>query len=1705
MSFRNSFKSHSTYKQIRSPGNQSEASPENRPILHDHDHHLGMAHRKTESSRSSLDDGRNAPLERDSSYKFWQENTGTSEEPARTSLKDPTTINRQSGTLSDSFNFGSGKPQPPMEEPKSGGEHRQWGGRGEITLDVDQDNDDVSHQTQPTPTSTARSSFDPARDLRVSFNVQKAGINFVGSVPSSSTTPKSTTPSSCSPRTMRTNQESHQQEEEVVRCTSNRSSFQRKAELVSRTKTRSRLQDPPQEEDTSYSGWRSGQLKSGLLGDIDEEDDPLAEEDIPDEYKKGKLDAITLLEWLSLVAIIAALACSLSIPSWKKVRVWNLHLWKWEVFLLVLICGRLVSGWGIRIVVFFIERNFLLRKRVLYFVYGVRRAVQNCLWLSMVLIAWRYLFDKKVQREADSKFLPYVTKILVCFLLSTILWLIKTLVVKVLASSFHVSTYFDRIQEALFNQYVIETLSGPPMIELSRIEEEEERAQQEIFKLQNAGAKLPPDLCAAAFPPRKSGRVLNPKLSTVISKSAADGGISVKHLQSMNHKNISAWNMKRLMKIVRHVSLTTLDEQMQETTNEDESTRQIRSEKEAKAAARKIFTNVARRGSKHIYLDDLMRFLREDEAVKTMYLFEGAPETRKISKSALKNWLVNAFRERRALTLTLNDTKTAVNKLHHMINIVTAIVIAVIWLVLLEIASSKILLFVSSQVVLLAFIFGNTVKTVFESIIFLFIVHPYDVGDRCEIDDVQLVVEEMNILTTVFLRYDNLKIMYPNSLLWQKSISNYYRSPDMTDTIEFCVHITTPHEKIATIRQRISNYIDNKPEYWHPSAKIVVKNVEQLNMVRLVIWPDHRFNFQDILERWARRSVLVEEIIKILLELDIEYRFYPVGINVKAMPTVVSSRVPQGWSYKKIISTQSAGSSLDGNKADMERDSSYTVWQDIGTDDHTQGQKSGSFDFPQYRDEITLDVDEETEDITNTPASGLDASKVSFKINDSSGSVRSRTYSTSFSSATMRMNLDPQDQDEEVVVRCSSMRKTELVSRAKARSRLIDPPQEEEQQYSSWMGTSEQLRSGLLARQSSLEEEDDHSLAEEDVPEEYRRTKMDAITLLQWLSLISVVVLLVLSLGLHSWRDTTLWKLHLWKWEVVFLVLICGRLVSGMGIRIIVFFIERNFLLRKRVLYFVYGVKTAVQNCLWLGLVLIAWHFLFDKKVERETQSDVLLLVTKILTCFLLSTILWLIKTLVVKVLASSFHVSTYFDRIQEALFHHYLIETLSGPPMLELSRIEEEEERAQEEIFKMQKGGADLSPDLYSAAFPPEKNGSVSNSVKTPIIPKTGTDSGITMNDLNRMNQKNVSAWNMKRLIKIVRHVSLTTLDEQALQNTSEDESIRQIRSEKEAKAAARKIFKNVAQRGTKHIYLEDLMRFLRADEAIKTMSLFEGALVTKKITKSALKNWLVNAFRERRALALTLNDTKTAVNKLHHMINFLTAIVIVIIWLVLLEIATSKSLLFLTSQVVLLAFMFGNSLKTVFESIIFLFIIHPYDVGDRLVIDTVEMVVEEMNILTTVFLRADNLKIVYPNILLWQKAIHNYNRSPDMGDEVQCCVHITTPPEKIVAIKQRISSYIDSKPEYWYPKADIIVKDVEDLNIVRLAIWPRHKINHQNMGEKFTRRALLVEEVIKILLELDIQYRFHPLDINVKTMPTVVSSRVPPGWSQNPDIQGN
>lgn len=68
----------------------------------------------------------------------------------------------------------------------------------------------------------------------------------------------------------------------------------------------------------------------------------------------------------------------------------------------------------------------------------------------------------------------------------------------------------------------------------------------------------------------------------------------------------------------------------------------------------------------------------------------------------------------------------------------------------------------------------------------------------------QMVVDEMNILTTTFLKNDGEKIYYPNSVLALKPIGNLYRSPPMSDSLEFAISLRTPMQIINDLQDKIT-------------------------------------------------------------------------------------------------------------------------------------------------------------------------------------------------------------------------------------------------------------------------------------------------------------------------------------------------------------------------------------------------------------------------------------------------------------------------------------------------------------------------------------------------------------------------------------------------------------------------------------------------------------------------------------------------------------------------------------------------------------------------------------------------------------------------------------------------------------------------------------------------------------------------------------
>ncbi|MCL7047163.1 hypothetical protein MKW94_002720 [Papaver nudicaule] len=621
---------------------------------------------------------------------------------------------------------------------------------------------------------------------------------------------------------------------------------------LSFTKTKSRF------DETSYPLLTRSPIIHKVSSSDDEEEEEVWNKEHEEDRKKytkkrKKVGWITIIEWVLTFVITTGFICCLTVDSLRNQNKWDLEIWKWCLLVMVIISGRLFSGWVVRIIVFFVERNYMLREKVLYFVYGLRKSFQNCIWLGLVLLSWSLLVSPGVQK--NNEIFKKVFRALIGVLVGAIIWLIKIVLVKVLASSFHVATFFDRMKESVFHHYILDSLSGPEI-------DQTLTDKHKTFKPSSSlGAKKGEEQLPKAGGPKK---------------------IDIEKLRKLSRENTaSAWSIPRLVNYVMYSGLSTISR-----TLDNCGSSEITSELEARITAQRVFKHVAQPDAKYILEEGLLRFLRREDIDTILPFFEcTAGETVLVRKSAFRNWVVQAYTERKALAHSLNDTKTAVQQLHKIASAVVSMLIVVVFVLVMGLATSKVILVITSQLLLVGFMFQNTCKTIFEAIIFVFVMHPFDVGDRCKIDGVMMTVEEMNIFTTVFLKNDKEKVYYPNSVLSTKAISNFYRSPDMLDYVDFAMD-STSMDSVTLLKEDIKKYIDSKPKYWAPKHALYVKQISTLDKLDMCLLVTHTMNYQNYLERQLRRTELIYELKNIFETLQIKYQLLPQQVHVTQFSTV---------------------------------------------------------------------------------------------------------------------------------------------------------------------------------------------------------------------------------------------------------------------------------------------------------------------------------------------------------------------------------------------------------------------------------------------------------------------------------------------------------------------------------------------------------------------------------------------------------------------------------------------------------------------------------------------------------------------------------------------------------------------------------------------------------------------------------------------------
>ncbi|KAF2304083.1 hypothetical protein GH714_026978 [Hevea brasiliensis] len=300
-------------------------------------------------------------------------------------------------------------------------------------------------------------------------------------------------------------------------------------------------------------------------------------------------------------------------------------------------------------------------------------------------------------------------------------------------------------------------------------------------------------------------------------KKTVNGATRGRHNEVYNNRVIDA---------IRNKKLPNLCYEKKEIT--DENT--------AANTANEIFKKFERGDDeRYMDMDDLLKHIPADvddyKHFKAVAEKKQKDEGEQIKRSVFRSWVVSLYNSYDSVNSALKQRKTAVDELNKLASVIALVIIIIVWLLFMEYLSTK------------------------------------------------MIVDEMEILKTTFLKYDNEKIYYPNSVLATKPISNLYRSPSMSDSFEFAIDLHTSKEKIKNLQESIKKYMEGNPRRWSPAShSLQFKEIEDMNKLKVALYFKHTINFHDVGKRSKRRSELVLRMKIFFENLDIKY--YPLPQKV---------------------------------------------------------------------------------------------------------------------------------------------------------------------------------------------------------------------------------------------------------------------------------------------------------------------------------------------------------------------------------------------------------------------------------------------------------------------------------------------------------------------------------------------------------------------------------------------------------------------------------------------------------------------------------------------------------------------------------------------------------------------------------------------------------------------------------------------------------
>ncbi|GAA5958560.1 hypothetical protein JCM8115_002505 [Rhodotorula mucilaginosa] len=556
--------------------------------------------------------------------------------------------------------------------------------------------------------------------------------------------------------------------------------------------------------------------------------------------------------------------------------IWTVPLYYWSIWLTIVWCGWWGAALTARLGPSVLKRTLgviapELRHYIAY-VKAVQFYAGAAGWALTNWITFLPVIRSRATSDSSNNTLYLLTQGLFGVFLSLMVLLIEKLLIQIIAHNFHKRSYEDRIVEQKFQISTLVTL---------------------YLQSRDIGRS---DTLDGAMRPKKGRQMSDP---TLLVKKALKGAQKAAQTATT---------------VIGTVASEIAGERvLQPNSPASMVSAALQSSNKTKQLARRIYYSFTPRYRDGMVLADISRcFRNRDEADRAFAIFDrdgnGDATLDEIEMSCL-----DIHRERISLSRSMRDIDSAVSRLDNILISIWWIVAILIMLGLLNASFQTMITGAGTFILGLSWLIGTTAQEILASIIFLFIKHPYDVGDRVCIDTVDYTVLEMHLLSTVFKRIDGTVTQAPHSQLNLKFILNYRRSNFISETFTFDVDFGTTFEKIEALRARMLEFLQTERRDFRPFVDISVEDFAAQGKLSLSATINYRGNWQNVTLKMQRRNKWICALRVALAELQI---FGPAGAGdpaPAAADPVKYTQVP--WDEVKAADEAAAAKSAEAPTA----------------------------------------------------------------------------------------------------------------------------------------------------------------------------------------------------------------------------------------------------------------------------------------------------------------------------------------------------------------------------------------------------------------------------------------------------------------------------------------------------------------------------------------------------------------------------------------------------------------------------------------------------------------------------------------------------------------------------------------------------------------------------------------------------------------------